>query len=131
MDVRPHSFLSDLAAVLYDTPAEIERESQEVAIVKRLESMLETATSSQIFRHGPFIDAHLLPHLSGRNLLAVARLMELRAPAAIENMPRLREKRERLKRGWDLAQVLSPRALANMIAALELEAASAAAGAPG
>lgn len=121
MNPNPPSFLSDLANVLYDTPPRMEREAEEVSVVKRLEAIFKKATSQQIFRNAPFIDAHLLPLLSGRNWLAVAKLIELSAPAAIENMPRLHRHRDHLRRSHELAQVLSSRSLSKMIEALRAD----------
>ena len=80
------SFNSDLANVLFGTAADPEREPQEVGIVERMSRIFETATSSQIFRHAPFVDAVVFPRLSGRNLLAVAKLIERRySPGLVQN----------------------------------------------
>jgi hypothetical protein len=100
------SFLSDLAQVLFDTPADQSREALEQKVVERTLQLLNRATPRQIVRVAAFIDYHLLPSLSGRNFLAVAKLLEVRAPAALEVMPKMRQKREVLKRAERLAGVL-------------------------
>lgn len=112
------SFQSDLANILFGSAADPTRERSEVEYVERFSGLLTQATSSQIFKIGPYVDAMLIPRLSGRNRLAVAKLIEARAPAAIENMPNLRRDREHLRKSAELGQILSPASLAQMIAAL-------------
>lgn len=98
--------MSDLAQVLFDTPADQSREAMEQQVVERVTLLLNKATPGRIARHAAFIDFHLLPTLSGRNFLAVARLLEVLSPAALEMMPKMRQKREVLKRAERLAGVL-------------------------
>lgn len=120
-DPRATSFSSGLAGVLFGSAPEPERAALEGSLVKRLTGLIETSTSSQIHRCGPWIDAHLLSHLSGRNLLHVARRIEHRAPAAIENMPLLRGKKSLLVKSAELAQIFAPAALDLMIEALQMD----------
>lgn len=120
--LRPNtSFQSDLANVIFGSAPDPEREVAELQAVKRLNEALAAATSMQIFRLGPYVDAVLLPRLSGRNLLAVAKLFEVRAPASISNMPNLRKMRDHLRRSAELASILSPASLTQMIEALSLD----------
>lgn len=119
--VKSVSFQSGLANILFGSAADPTRERTEVESVERFRALVEQATSSQIFKVAPYVDAVLIPRLSGRNRLAVAKLIEVRAPAAIENMPHLRRQREHLRKSAELAQTLSPAALAQMIAALSAD----------
>ncbi|MEJ8837705.1 hypothetical protein [Ramlibacter sp. AN1133] len=116
------SFQSELANVLFGSAADPTRERQEVELVQRFVDEVASATSLQIFKIAPYVDAMLVPHLSGRNRLAVAKLIETRSPAAIENMPNLRRQREHLRRSAEFAKILSPQALELMIAALQADA---------
>lgn len=108
------SFQSDLANVMFDTAPDPEREPHELAAVNRIFSLFETATSQQIFKHAPMVDRDLIPCLSGRNLLAVAKLIEARSPAAIDNMPHLSKRQKELLVVSELAQIFAPAALAQM-----------------
>jgi hypothetical protein len=122
ISIHPNaSFQSDLANVIFGAAPDPVREPDERAAVTQFAKLLESATSTQIFKQGPYIDAMLVPRLSGRNLLHVAKLIEARAPAAIENMPRLRKLREHLRKSAELAKILSPAALNQMIQALSAE----------
>jgi len=82
---------------------------------------IQCATSAQIHRDGPWIDHNILRHLSGRNYLHLARLIEERAPAAIENMLRLREKKKELVKSAEIERIFAPASLSLMIEALEME----------
>lgn len=113
------SFQSDLANMLFDTPAESSREVYETELVERFRATVQVMTSAELFRAAPKINGNLLPRLSGRNFLAVAKLMELRAPAALANMSRLRDAQRHAQRVSELAQILSPKALDRVIEALK------------
>lgn len=112
------TFQSDLANMLFDTPPNPDRDHFEADLVERFRGALSTMRSQDIVRHAARIDERLLPSLSGRNLLAVAKLIELRAPAAIALMPRLSDHRRHAMKAAELAQILSPVALGRVIAAL-------------
>jgi hypothetical protein len=112
------SFHSDLANMLYNTPADPAREAFEVDMVERIVKLLDAKTSNEIFRHGAKIDAYFLPMLSGRNYLQVAKYIEARAPAAIAGMPRLRMALARAQQAAELSQILSPVSLTQVIKAL-------------
>jgi len=116
--VQSFSFQSDLANMLFDTPADPMRERFETDLVERFRALSEKMSNRQLFRHAPKIDGWLLPRLSGRNFLTVAKLVELRAPSAIENMPRLRAARAHAQRAAELSQILSPVALERVLEAL-------------
>jgi hypothetical protein len=122
---QPASFASPLANIIFGSAPDPTREEMEFSAVERFRSVLGKATSTEIFRLAPYIDAVFVPMLSGRNLLAVMKLIELRAPAAIENMPTVRKHREHLRRSVEMAQMLSPAALERMIAAIRAEAGDA------
>lgn len=115
------SFQSDLANVIFGSAPDPTREPFELSAVLQLHKHFERATSTQIFRLAPYVDAVLVPRLSGRNLLSVAKLLEVRAPASIETMPNLRRHREHLRKTMELGQILSPAALGRMIDALRLD----------
>lgn len=112
------SFRSELANTLFDTPPNPDRDAYEVALVDRFRAAVEGASSKEIFRSAHRIDSYLLPKLSGRNLLAVAKIIEMKAPAALDTMPRLRAHRAHAARAAELAQILSPNALERVISAL-------------
>lgn len=112
------SFQSDLANMLFDTAAEPERAQYEADLVERFIQAISVVSSRELFRRAQMIDAFLLPRLSGRGVLVVAKHMELRAPAAIEVMPRLRMFRSHAVRAHELSQILSPAALSRVIEAL-------------
>jgi hypothetical protein len=111
------AFRSPLANVIFGSAADPTRERFEAGCVERFTAALGQASSNAIFKQAPFLDAGLVL-LSGRNKLAVAKLIEARAPAAIENMPELRKDREHLRKAAELEQILSPTSIAQMIAAL-------------
>lgn len=115
------SFQSDLANVIFGTAADPTREVAEAEAVERFRAEIENATSTQLMKAGPYIDAVLIPRLSGRNRLAVAKLIEARAPAAIQNMPNLKRQREHLRMSAEIAQIVAPAALRQMIEALRAE----------
>lgn len=118
---QPASFASPLANIIFGSAPDPTREELESGAVERFSALVEKATSTEIFRIAPFIDAVLVPMLSGRNLLAIMKLIEKRAPAAIENMPTVRKHREHLRRSVELAQMLAPPALERMIRAIRAE----------
>lgn len=122
--MQTFSFQSDLANMLFDTPADPTRAQYEAELVERFQSVVSVASSRDIFRKAQMIDAYLLPKLSGRGMLVVAKLIELRAPAAIEVMPRLRSFRSHAVRAHELSQILSPAALSRVIDALKSAEAS-------
>ena len=100
------SFTSEVANVLYSTPPDPSRHDLERRLLEETMSQLKRSTSVQIFRTGPQIDL-VFSMLSGVNFLQLARLIELRAPAAIENMPILRSHREHLRNSAETAKVLA------------------------
>lgn len=116
--MKTFSFQSDLANMLFDTPADPTRAQYEDELVERFKEAVSVANSRDLLRKAQMIDAFLLPKLSGRGVLAVAKLMELRSPAAIEVMPRLRVFRGHAVRAYELSQILSPAALSRVIEAL-------------
>jgi len=116
--VNSFSFQSDLANMLFDTAANPDRDAFESSLVERFRQAASVMSSADLRRHAGRIDERLFPHLSGRNFLAVAKLIELRAPSAVENMPRLKEYRRHASRAAELAQILSPAALDRVIEAL-------------
>lgn len=122
--MQTFSFQSDLANMLFDTPADPTRAQYEAQLVERFREAVSMASSRDLFRRAQMIDAYLLPKLSGHGVLAVAKLMELRAPAAIEVMPRLRAIRSHAARAHELSQILSPAALMRVIEALKTADAS-------
>lgn len=117
-------FASPLAGVMFGTAPDPERAALEAKLLNRLCALLNTATSAQIHRHGPSLDLNCLRPLSGRNFLHVARLIEARSPAAIENMPLLRSRRQDLIKGAEIEQIFAPVALDLMSEALQMDAAS-------
>lgn len=100
------SFTSEVANVLYSTQPEPSRHGLEQRLLGETISQLKRSTSVQIFRTGPQIDM-VFSMLSGVNFLQLARLIETRAPAAIENMPILRSHREHLRNSAETAKVLA------------------------
>lgn len=112
------SFSSDLANVMLGTPPEPQRAAFESMVVGRVAALLMHATSRQIYRIAPWIDERVLSLLSGRNLLHLAKIIEMRAPAAIENMPLLRAHQGRLRHGSEVSQIFSSRSLDLMIEVL-------------
>lgn len=119
-DPNATSFQSHLATVLFGTAPEPEHARLEALLLQRLENLLERATSKQILMHGPSIDSSFVKRLSGHNLLHVARIIESRAPAAIENMVFLQEKKRDLQKGSEMAKIFAPAALDLMIEALQM-----------
>lgn len=111
------SFSSEIANVLYSTAPSVERHSIELKVLAAVEGVVNGFTSVQVFRNGPRID-QAFSHLSGRNFLQLARLIEERSPAAVENMPILRSHREHLRRSVETANVLQ--GLPALISALTL-----------
>jgi len=116
--VENFSFNSDLANMLFGTPPDPSREVFETELVERFEVAVRSMTPRELNRHATKVDAWLLPRLSGKNLLYVAKIMESRAPAALELMPRLRARKSHAMRAAELAQILSPVALERVISAL-------------
>ncbi len=117
MNKIPTSFYSEIANVLYSTAPEPSRHAIEEKVLAVVTQALAGFTSVQIFRHGPRIDG-AFGFLSGRNFLQLARLIEERAPAAVENMPILRSHRDHLRNSIETAQVLA--GLPALISALKL-----------
>ena len=112
-------FSADLASVLFDTPANPDREVEEVALVEKFRSWILTANRKSIWAMSVYIDATLVPLLSGKNLLHVAQLLEDRAPTVIDNMKKLRGMRDHLQHTAELAAVLSPASLDRLIEAIK------------
>ncbi len=106
--------------MLFDTPPDPSRAVYEAQLLERFIAMVAVASSRDLFRRAQRIDAILLPRLSGRGVLAVAKQMELRAPAALEVMPRLRALQKHAVRAHELSQILSPTALNRVIEALQV-----------
>lgn len=112
-------FSADLANVLFNTPANPDREVEEIALVERFKAWIFEANRKSIWAMALYIDATLIPVLSGKNLLHVAQLLEDRAPTVIDNMPRLRQVKSHLQHTAELADVLSPMALDRLIEAIK------------
>jgi hypothetical protein len=100
------SFFSETANVLYSTAPDPVRHELENKVLAKVGAYIESMTSTQIFRHAPRIDG-AFKYLSGRNVLALARIIEQRAPAAMGNMPMLRLHRDHLRNSMETAQVLA------------------------
>lgn len=113
------SFSDPLAAVLFDTLPNPIRDGPEVEIVQRFEGWMRGADRRSIWRLALLVDEQMVPLLSGKNLLHVARLLEERAPTAIESMTHLNRYKSHLKRSAQLAEILSTRSLDRLTAALE------------
>lgn len=120
------AFGAELAAVLFDTPADPDREAQEMAVVEKFDAWIQKADRKRIWAMALYIDEMIVPILSGKNLLHVARLLEQRAPTVIDSMPNLRKHKDHLQRSAELGEILSPRALDRLIAAVGASKAAAA-----
>lgn len=105
--------------MLFDTPANPDRDAEEQRVVVRLENFLSRASKKQIWIMALFIDETIIPLLSGRNLLLAARLIEDRAEAVITQMRNLRSHKEHLERTAEMAEILSPGALDKLILAVK------------
>jgi hypothetical protein len=112
------AFDAELAAVLFDTPADPDREVQEQAVVEKFDAWIQKADRKKIWAMALYTDEMIVPILSGKNLLHVARLLEQRAPTVIESMPNLKKHKDHLLRAAELGEILSPRALDRLIAAV-------------
>lgn len=112
----PSSFHSEIANVLYSTAPDPGRHALEAKVLSKVQNAVSGFTSTQIFRMGPSIDG-AFKFLSGTNFLVLARLIEERAPAAVENMPILRSHRDHLRISAETAHVLE--GLPALIAALK------------
>lgn len=116
------AFSGELANVLFGTPADPDRDAAEVEIVNRIEKWINTASKKRIWTVALFIDDTLIPLLSGKNLLHVARLIEDRADAVITQMRRLRSYREHLEKAAEMAEILSEKNMNRLTAALSKSA---------
>lgn len=112
------AFGAELAAVLFDTPADPDREVEEQGVVSKFDAWIQKADRKKIWAMALYIDEMIVPILSGKNLLHVARLLEQRAPTMIDSMPNLRKHKDHLQRAAELGEILSPRALDRLIAAV-------------
>ncbi len=114
------SFSGQLANILYDTPADPDRDADEVMIVERLTNWVTSSgrTRKQIWVMSLYIDEQLIPLLSGKNLLQIAKLFEDRAPAMITQMRNLRAHKEHLERAAEMAEILSPDSLDRLLSAV-------------
>ena len=115
------NFSSGLAGVIYGAAPVPELAHLEAMLVQGVVNLIDRSTSSQIHRHGPWIDHNLLKRLSERNFLHVARRLERRAPAAIENMPTLRERKMELMRSAEMEQIFAPASLDLLIETLQMD----------
>lgn len=115
------AFSAELASILFDTPANPAREAQEIEVVRKFEVWIRKTDRKRIWSMALLIDEQVVPLLSGKNLLHVAKLLEDRAPTVIESMTNLRRHKEHLQRAAELAEILSPSALDKLISALAAE----------
>lgn len=113
------SFSAELASILFDTPANPDRESQEIQVVAKFEAWIRRAERKRIWAMALYIDETVVPLLSGKNLLHVAKLLEDRAPTVIDSMTNLKKHKDHLQRSAELAEILSPRSLDKLIAAMK------------
>lgn len=113
------AFSGDLANILYGTPADPDRDAQEVKIVQRMEQWIMTASKKKLWMAALYIDDEIVPLLSGKNLLQLARLIESRAEVVISQMRRLRTHREHLEVAAEMAEILSPKNMERLIAAFK------------
>lgn len=107
--------------MLFNTPPDPSRAAYESEILNAFKTQMALATSRDIFKLSPKIDQFVLPKLSGRNILEVAKTIELQSPASIDNIPRLRKLRTHAEIAAELSQILSPVSLSQVIAALSYE----------
>lgn len=116
-------FSFDIAEVIFDDTASISpaRDEMETRVVRRFKDWLDKADRAEMHAKCSFIDMWLVPALSNRAALEVARLVEARFPEVIENMPLLSRMRDHLQRGHQLAQVFQGPNLAALVAALRDE----------
>lgn len=112
------AFGAELAAVLLDTPADPDREVQEVEVVSKFETWIHKVDRRKIWAMALYIDETIVPVLSGKNLLHVAKLIEQRAATVIDSMPNLRRHKEHLQRAAELGEILSPMSLGRLVAAV-------------
>lgn len=112
------SFSGALANILFATPADPDRDGDEQKVVARFEGWIKKANSKRVWAMALMIDETIIPLLSGKNLLYVARLIEDRAPGTIVQMRNLRHYKEHLERSAEMAEILSPAALDRLIAAV-------------
>lgn len=112
------AFGAELAAVLLDTPADPDREVQELEVVGKFEGWINKVDRRKIWAMALYIDEMIVPVLSGKNLLHVAKLIEQRAATVIDSMPNLRRHKEHLQRAAELGEILSPLALSRLVAAV-------------
>jgi hypothetical protein len=122
------AFSAELASILFDTPANPQRDGREVEVVRKFEDWIRKTDRTRIWRMALMIDDEFVPVLSGKNLLHVAKLLEDRAPTIIDSMPNLRRHKEHLQRAAELAEILSPSALDKLISALHSDKGAAAQG---
>ncbi len=127
-DPRSIKFSSPLAGVIFGSAPPPELAALEQRLVEGVERLLANSTSMQIHRNAPSIDHDILRHLSGRNFLHVARLIEHRAPAAVENAPRLSQEKKGLVRSAEVERIFAPASLDLLIEALRMEEESIAGG---
>lgn len=107
-----------LASVLFDTPADPDRDAAEVKVVQRMEQWLNKASKREIWTMALYFDETIIPVLSGKNFLHMARLIEDRTPPVILQMRNLRLQKEHLERSSDLAEILSAAQLERLINAM-------------
>lgn len=117
-DTLSAAFGAELAAILFDTPADPDREVQELEVVAKFEAWIHKADRRRIWAMALYIDEMIVPILSGKNLLHAAKLLEQRAPTVIDSMPNLRRHKDHLQRAAELGEILSPIALGRLMAAV-------------
>lgn len=93
-------------------------------VVSKFEGWIHRADRKRIWAMALYIDETIVPLLSGKNLLHVARLLEQRAPTVIDSMTNLKKHKDHLQRSAELAEILSPKSLERLIGALQASAAS-------
>lgn len=115
------SFHDPIANVLFDTPPPVERAKCEAEIVNRMRLALEEHDIRSLNSKAGWIDAYILPQLSGMNYLEVARLIESKSRALIPGIKSLRLALETIHCAKELGEILSPAALRRLQDAIKCE----------
>ncbi len=112
-------FQSDLATTLFGIPPSPARAAEEAALTERALSLCTRATSKELIKKAPEIDALILSRLTGFNRLKVLRVFEQRASGGIPRMSIAKAMQEHLRNAHELSDVLSPGAIHRLCLGLE------------
>lgn len=121
--MQSSTFALQIADTIFGEPPSTTRASLEAIDVQRFKDWISRneTTVAMVRSKSGVIDRGLIANFSAPSMLEVARMIEVRCPDVIAEMPQLRGHQDRLQRAHTLSQVFMASSMSMLVRALEEE----------